>query len=293
MLQNEFSRSTCMTNYKPTAGLLIGIFSFVLFVVFTGAILNPASSGAPASSTGAPGDHTCAVAGCHDDATVNKGTAISTIDIDGGISNYEPGKTYTITVSIRDMKSKRFGYQMVALDENMKNAGTFVVTNSDRTQTLKSYVELFDREYATYTFAGTEPVADGFGKWDIQWTAPTTNIGKITFYCATVSANNDGTDKGDEVYTLKTELEGNTTTDVTSDVDSHITLTPNPAQDYIHISDAITQHTQGYSIFDVNGRIIQQGNIESTIDIKQLPKGKYSFTISGASHTQSIHFIKY
>ncbi len=293
MLQNEFSRSTSMSNFKPTAGLLIGIFSFVLFVVFTGAILNPASSGAPASSTGAPGDHTCAVAGCHDDATVNKGTAISTIDIDGGIGTYEPGKTYTITVSIRDMKSKRFGYQMVALDENMKNAGTFIVTCEDRTQVLKNYNELLDRDYATYTYAGTEPFADGIGKWEIQWKAPATNIGKITFYCATASANNDGTDKGDEIYTLKTELTGSSTTDVTSDVDSHITLSPNPAQDYIHISDAILQHAQGYSIFDVNGRLIQHGNIESTIDIKQLPKGKYSFTVSGSTHTQSIHFIKY
>jgi len=46
------------------------------------------SAGAPASHTGAPGEQTCATSGCHDDNTVNSGSAVLTIDVAGGLTQY-------------------------------------------------------------------------------------------------------------------------------------------------------------------------------------------------------------
>jgi hypothetical protein len=39
------------------------------------------------------------------------------------------------------------------------------------------------------------------GSWTISWTAPTTNVGDITFYLAAVSANGIGGNSGDKTYT--------------------------------------------------------------------------------------------
>lgn len=164
------------------------------------------SDGAPVSSTGAPEETTCAMAGCHSDNTVNAGTATPEITIDGNPNSYEPGKTYTITTKISDADRLRFGFQLVALNESNENAGKFTLLDENRTQILKNYLKLLDREYVTYTYPGTEAVSKGLGEWSFNWTAPAQDIGTVKFYAAFASANNDKTDKGDNIYTKELML---------------------------------------------------------------------------------------
>lgn len=165
------------------------------------------SDGAPVSSTGAPDETTCAMAGCHSDNTVNSGTAMPEIIVEGNPSTYEPGKTYKFTTRISDPDKMRFGFQLVALNKSdNSNAGKLSLVDSDRTQILKNYLKLLDRDYITYTYSGTEAVSNGLGEWSFLWTAPTENVGPIKFYAAFASANNDKTDKGDYIYTKELEL---------------------------------------------------------------------------------------
>jgi len=160
------------------------------------------SSGAPASHTGAPGEQTCAEGGCHDDNKLNSGKATVNISLENNLNQIEAGKTYAIKIKISDANVSRFGFQIVALDSKTnENAGTFQISDSIRTQTVKNMYKLQDRNYVTYTFNGTDAVSSGNGEWTVNWTAPSTINKSITFFVGAVSANDDMSDKGDMVYT--------------------------------------------------------------------------------------------
>jgi hypothetical protein len=160
------------------------------------------SSAAPASHTGAPDEESCAQSGCHDDNEMNKGTAmleLKGIDQDQKI---EAGKVYELKVKISDPGVTRFGFQLLAVNnDSLKNAGEFIITDKERTQIVQNRARLFDRRYVTYTFSGTDAIKKGEGEWKVSWKAPL-NSQKINFYLAAVSANDDMHDKGDKVYTL-------------------------------------------------------------------------------------------
>lgn len=178
--------------YIVTGIVLIGMLAFAP---------ERSSSGAPASHTGAPGEATCAASGCHDDNTVNSGAAILTIEAGSGITQYVAGQTYPIKVRVSEANVNRFGFQLVALNQANMNAGTFQITDAAHTQLLKNDHALTDRNYVTYTFNGTDPTSPGVSEWIVNWTAPSSSTGPITFYAGAVSGDDDMTDKGDHVYT--------------------------------------------------------------------------------------------
>ncbi len=160
------------------------------------------SFGAPASTTGAPGESSCAKSGCHDTFGENQGSAILALEVGEGITSYVPGNTYPVKISIRDDLIVRFGFETVILqDANKNNAGTPVLTDADRTQIITNSNTLQDRLYVTYTYAGSNAVSSGLGQWEFDWTAPAAGSGSVTIYLGAVSANNDDTDDGDHVYT--------------------------------------------------------------------------------------------
>lgn len=190
---------------RKTLPLLIGIT--FLFVGYKN-LPDPMSNGAPAASTGAPDEMHCSNTGCHSDYAPNAGTAQLTASIADGITSYEPGKTYPVTVSTTDPGLVRFGFQAVALkNSDNTNAGYIKITDAPRTQIIPGYGKTADRKYATYTYEGTNAVSAGLGKWSFEWTAPETNEGPITFYIASVAANNDGTDAGDYTYSKRITLD--------------------------------------------------------------------------------------
>ncbi|MES2767340.1 MAG: choice-of-anchor V domain-containing protein [Bacteroidota bacterium] len=186
---------------------LLWLTAPVAFILtMTGMRLDPTSAGAPVSSTGAPGEVNCTTSGCHDDGTPNTGTAQTFLKIEGNPQAYTPGQSYDVTVQIADADVVRFGYQLVALTGDGKNAGNFTVLDEERTQVIQNHLKLTDRQYATYTYDGTAALKTGESEWKIRWTAPETNAGDVQFYLATVSANDDNTDKGDRVYTMSREF---------------------------------------------------------------------------------------
>jgi hypothetical protein len=190
-----------MYKLKQTTLLLVVIVMIAIMAMSP----EKSSSGAPPSHTGAPGEATCATIGCHDDNTTNNGTAKLTINM-GGATHYVPGQTYPVSVQITDPSITRFGFQVVALAANKQNAGSFSLADGLRTQFAKNTKEFADRQYVTYTFNGTDAVSAGKGEWLMNWTAPSSNIGAVTFYASAVSANDDESDKGDHVYTTSNTL---------------------------------------------------------------------------------------
>ena len=189
---------------KKTLLLLIGgTFLFVGYKNIPGTM----SNGAPAASTGAPDEKHCSNVGCHATFAPNIGVAQLSISVGDNATEYRPGEKYQVTVSITNPDLVRFGFQAVALkNSDNTNAGTIQITDEPRTQIIPGYGNLSERKYATYTYAGTEAISTGIGKWSFEWIAPETNVGPVTFYVGSVAANNDGTDDGDYTYSKKITL---------------------------------------------------------------------------------------
>lgn len=267
-----------------------------------GAVLIPQSSGAPVSSTGAPGEQTCATSTCHDDGTPNTGKGQPSLTIIGTDDNlYEAGKTYRIHITMQHpVFTKRFGFQLVALDANNKNAGTLTVADEDaeRTQIISNPIALTDRRYMTYTYPGTAANAEGKGSWVLNWTAPSNSSGPITFYGATVAANNDDSDKGDEVYTFVSTLSPRQVVSTVEHDDTPIIqLYPNPTHDELHLQLPETWAGSTGRILNMAGQevrsfVLPSGNTQH-LDIHQLSRGAYTIQLAsttGAHYCAS--FIK-
>src|SRR5262245_32446585 len=148
--------------------------------------------------TGAPGDLGDCTS-CHDTfVTANVGPGRVTIGSNPTV--YQPGQSYTLTVTVQDPNAHRWGFQMTAIDNTGASAGTFTSLGGD----TKIATDGFDpsgRQYIEHTPLGTAAGSSGSHTWQVRWTAPSTDIGTVRFYAAGNGANNDNTNQHDYIYT--------------------------------------------------------------------------------------------
>lgn len=153
-------------------------------------------SGPPPSQTGAPGETTCA--SCHGSFPLNSGGG--TFTITGLPANYSAGQEVDITVTLTQSNRALYGFQVTALNDAGGQAGTLIVTDPVRTQTVTGSVG-GGRTYIEHTFDGTTPSSANQGSWTFRWRAPATSAGRVTFYAAGNAANGNGNTGGDFIYT--------------------------------------------------------------------------------------------
>ena len=157
-------------------------------------------NGSPTAHTGAPGELTCAMSGCHASYAVNSGSGKLTLDglPDGGYVLYQE---YDFTVTLTQGQHQRYGFQVTALDDQGQQAGTLSVKDGSQTQLQAGTVLTNPRQYLTQLKNG-----DGFNSWTIHWKAPGNGVGRVTFYLAGLIGNNNDKVDGDYVYTLSKVL---------------------------------------------------------------------------------------
>src|SRR5215813_13350360 len=145
--------------------------------------------------TGAPGELTCAIVGCHG-GEPNTGPGRFEITAP---SSYELGKTYqmTVTHSTTDTSRRRWGFQLTALDGSGNRAGT--LQSTDITQVLEGG-PTGNRQYIEHNFLGTFQGQQFGASWTFGWEAPSSDVGRVTFYAAGNQANNNGNATGDQIY---------------------------------------------------------------------------------------------
>ncbi|MCB9447247.1 MAG: T9SS type A sorting domain-containing protein [Flavobacteriales bacterium] len=253
----------------------------VCVIVLTSATSRVASNGAPASSTGAPGEHDCTTSGCHTTYAVNTGTGILSMQVGDGSGFYVPGETYSVQVELSEKDVSRFGFEWVALRKSdQANAGTITVTDPNRNWVVPGFNSFDDRRYATYTYAGSVAPQTGSNSWQFDWTAPATDEGDITLYLAGVAANNDGTDLGDQVYTTTLTLVP-AATGISNQIGlSEFQVYPVPAKDMLHVSfvsdrrqrvtmDLLT--LEGKSVMMQADRVVDAGSVRITIPLNVAP----------------------
>ena len=114
---------------------------------------------------------------------------------------YVPGQTYTIQVQhvTNDASRLAWGFELTSLTSTNTVAGTFAVdpANPNITQTRNSPTRNYIEQTAQGAFVGQT----GGATWTFDWTAPSTDVGQITFYAAGLQANHNGNTGGDQTYT--------------------------------------------------------------------------------------------
>lgn len=275
--------------------------SVVLFANFTA---HYKTAGSHPGSTGAPGDNTCAKSGCHSTASLTfNDTIVNQLVFPNADSTYLPGQTYTITVNVQNSGINKFGFELVALkDADDLITGQFSITDVPRTQIISHTANGELRYSVTHKTAGTSVSTPGLTQWTFDWTAPSTNVGTITFYYATNCTDNNGTFTGDAIFLSSYKIKPFSGTSIVEYLNAASTKayydnsTGKIVIDYYLKADkavAIKVHDNlGREVYKDNGSIKLKGQQTEQIDIENnLSKGVYFVNLQVGNKTISKKII--
>ena len=155
------------------------------------------SAGPPAGYTGAPQEEPEACAECHVPPDAGTGKIAITAP-----QTYVPGHTYPITVTHTnaDPTRLRWGFELTVLDNASDEKAGELQGTDGTTQVLNNAGPGSARQYIEHTAVGTFVGQQNGASWTFNWTAPSEDIGPVTFYAAGNQANNDGNTSGDYIY---------------------------------------------------------------------------------------------
>jgi hypothetical protein len=167
----------------------------IILTLAVGMTVRGFSGGPPDGTTGAPGEVLCT--DCHTSFPANSGDGQLTLL--GLPDAFDPGQTYTFTVSLADPGQQRWGFELAVKDDNDQQAGTITVTDAVNTQTSVSGGITYLKHTSTGTQNGTP---DGPVTWSFDWTAPSKGRQVAIFYAAGNAANGNGSNQGDYIYSI-------------------------------------------------------------------------------------------
>jgi hypothetical protein len=240
---------------------LLFIFS-LLTLWYINTALNPANP--PLQSTGAPGEKTCAQAGCH-----NGGTQTGTVTFEGIPEEVEPNKSYTIIVTCASALAKSGGFQLTVLDGANAKSGKLTAGANQNIASAAS------KEYVRQSKSGT--FASGKLAYTFTWTAPATSANKdLTFYTSFLLGNANGKEGGDAVAvgTKKATFKSVATND--SVLEKAITVYPNPATEQLNINLSDNEGAL-FTLSNEAGQVLINSTLESknNFNVAHLARGIY------------------
>ena len=179
---------------RNTTKVALSIFAIAIASISVSEYSSPADAhngyGDP-KKTGSPGDgSTCS--SCHGPTT--KVTGLITSNIPAG--GYTPGTVYSVTITATAASKVNFGFSMSPQNASGTLLGT--LTNTGSNTQLNSFFGGTANKYVTHTSAGRTG-STGSHSWSVDWTAPASGTGDVTFYGIVVAANNNGTDDGGDI----------------------------------------------------------------------------------------------
>jgi hypothetical protein len=172
------------------------LFAAAVLTMTTPAV-DASESGPIAGVTGGFGEMTCQQ--CHWDNPLNAAPGLLTLS--GLPTEYTPGETYPLTVTLRRSGASSAGFQLAAREEVMAmNAGASAGT----LRPADAFTQAIQDEKQRVTFiqqtqSGSTMQATGEARWRVDWTAP--EMGAVVFHVAANAGNGDASPLGDFVYT--------------------------------------------------------------------------------------------
>lgn len=272
----------------------------VLYVVLQsrsggpGAVQSLQVTGAPGSTgmaAGQPG--TCANTGCHVSNSFNPSVSLQLLEAGNPVTNYEPGKTYTLRVVTTPGTGNpaRYGFQAVALNGANAQAGEW-----DSPGAGKQLTSLGNRTYVEHS----APSASN--SFEMPWIAPAASTGTVTFYSASIASNNNSTSSGDGVASASLAVEESGVNNTSSQQKAYasISILPNPVVDQLHLQ--ITSRVAGsYKIRIINAggtltkeipATLQIGINRTEVQVPDLVPGCYIVQLCGGGQLAAAKMLK-
>jgi len=169
--------------------------------------------------TGAPADHggqNCST--CHTGLRLNDPSGSLKVTFSDNSGGYVPSVQQTIHIVVQHPSASMWGFQITIREQSDEtlSAGTFAVPNSTApVQVVCDDGSQFGspspcnsniaRQFAEHQKAPRGMAGAPYG-FDVLWTPPEQEIGRLHVYVAAVAANGDGTPAGDYVYTFTQTL---------------------------------------------------------------------------------------
>ena len=244
------------------------------------------SSAPPAGRTGAPGEGLCTA--CH--GTNNPLGLDGDLMIQGIPDQVNPGNTYQLEVLLRNPNglAARGGFQLVVLDENNNNFGSFDnPSQGSRTRNFSGRNYFEHNPSQNFTSANTV-------SWTVDWTIPEdTESSEMNIYASGIIADGNGANTRD--FYVKNELTANViTTNVNDFTLGNITLFPNPATQWLSLGNLRPDATVSFQLIDYMGLLHLEGQYHSgdKIDISLLPIGNYFMILREGTNVELFKFQK-
>lgn len=271
---------------------VIGILG--LFVILQGRAGGPATV-QDLQVTGAPGNGTCANTGCHTQGAFEPTVSMSLFLGANLVAKYDPGITYTLRVINSPIQGipQRYGFQAVALNSVNAQAGdwgTLAAGQQVATLASKKYVE------------HSAPAVNGV--FEVPWVAPAAGTGTVTFYAASVAANNNGQNTGDGMaknsLVINENGAGPSSTNNPGRESASMRVLPNPVYDVLNLE--IMSHLAGMhkiriisptgAVMKTEAVTLQAGVNRTSVPAADLAPGLYLVQLCGEGHLAAVQILK-
>jgi uncharacterized protein (TIGR03437 family) len=161
--------------------------------------------------TGAPADHggqNCST--CHNSYGAANSDTTGSLEV--SVSDYVPTEVQTIRIIVKHPQASRWGFQITIREQSDEtlSSGVFSVSNAANTQVACDNGTQYGsaapcdgtilRQFAEHLNAPVGPAGSTY-EFDVNWTPPSQEVGRLHVYVAAVAANDDGKPTGDRVYT--------------------------------------------------------------------------------------------
>ena len=262
--------------------LLITILMIVIIISYP-ELTNGNVTGSPGGRSNSPIDAANCTA-CHN-GNINIGPGNLSITSNIPQNGYVPGETYTITASITENGSNRFGFEMTSETNNLGNntkIGQWIITDAASTKKVN-----FDNA-VTHKFNGTS--GSNTKSWSIDWIAPGFGVstGSVTFYATAMAANGNGNNAGDNIYTSEYSIQEQSPSSISNTIkeidlyyyDNIITIVSSQIFNKVYL-------------YNFEGQLVKKiNNNTKQINTSNLKKGIYILKIINENQEEYFNKIK-
>jgi hypothetical protein len=170
------------------------IAAILLISLLATTLLYANLAGPPPGHTGAPGEGTCADAGCHDSFTPN---SRGTLDARLFLHNWPHQETLRVVISVEADSTFVHGFQVTVLDTTGNPVGDLFLMDSLNTQIA---ADTSGQQFAAHTLSGSGNATTS-KYWELLWTSAADTELTVVAYASAVLADSNGGPDGDWVLT--------------------------------------------------------------------------------------------
>jgi hypothetical protein len=155
------------------------------------------AAGPPAGRTGGFNEPTCRE--CHQHNPLNDPPGI--LSLAGLPPSYEPNRMYYLTLTLARPGMLAAGFQLASRSHDREGGQAGSLAPADERTTFAP-ATLPALQYLQHTRPGTSLTAADTARWTFMWRAPE-GLGPVIFHVAANAANEDNSELGDFIYTLR------------------------------------------------------------------------------------------